>query len=135
MMSEIKLRNYQENSDLREGVRQSKLGNHYAAGPHRMTEEGVRSLQAAAADGRNWKGGDVGDEYARVLCPKGFVREYHFYFGLNNRRQVVMDFALVGGKLNVELDGPAHLASSEEDARRDAELRILGWRVVRITHL
>jgi hypothetical protein len=104
---------------------------------HQMSEEGLKSLRAAAASGKNWRGGSVGDDFAAVLCPAGFTREYHFTHtpGIQGGGgRFVLDFAHVEGRVNIELDGPMHLASHDEDTRRDAKLRELGWRVIRIKH-
>ena len=44
------------------------------------------------------------------------------------------DFAHLEGKIDIELDGPCHFQSREEDAKRDAVLRALGWKIIRIKH-
>jgi hypothetical protein len=90
----------------------------------------------------NWQGGKTGDDFASVLLPAGFVREHHFLYGEHvvktafglRRRSFNLDFAHIEGKVNIELDGPKHKSSVEEDARRDAILRDHGWRVIRIKH-
>lgn len=90
----------------------------------------------------NWQGGKVGEDFAAVLCPAGFIREYHFLYGEHvvmtafglRRKSFNLDFAHVEGRINIELDGPSHKATAEADAARDAVLRGLGWRVIRIKH-
>jgi len=90
----------------------------------------------------NWMGGQTADNFAAVLCPAGFVREHHVYYGEHNQKTgfglrracYQLDFAHIEGKINIELDGPRHKATSEEDAVRDDVLRDLGWRVIRIRH-
>ena len=90
----------------------------------------------------NYQGGKTGDEFASILCPAGFVREHHFLYGEHvirtafglRRRSFNLDFAHVEGKVNIELDGPRHKSTPEKDAARDAILRNLGWRVIRIKH-
>ncbi len=59
--------------------------------------------------------------------------------GLKFRRQVpigpyITDFACLDAKLIVELDGPPHdkAAQQAHDQRRDAWLRVHGWRVLRV---
>ena len=58
--------------------------------------------------------------------------------GVQFRREVVLagryvvDFAAPARKLVVEVDGGCHRARRRADARRDAELERLGWRVVRV---
>jgi hypothetical protein len=132
-LSEAQTRRWQD-PVLRKRQEDVLIGNQRAAKPHIISPEGLLSLREATRDGKNWRGGDTGDTFAEVLCPVGFVREYHLYFGPNNSRQVVMDFAHVEGQVNVELDGPLHVASKDEDAQRDAALRSLGWRIIRIRH-
>jgi very-short-patch-repair endonuclease len=57
--------------------------------------------------------------------------------GVAFRRQVVVgpyivDFLAPEAKLVVEVDGGYHARQSRQDARRDAELRKLGYRVLRL---
>jgi very-short-patch-repair endonuclease len=58
--------------------------------------------------------------------------------GVAFRRQVVIggafiaDFAAPAARLVVEVDGGYHAERRGADARRDRELRRLGWRVVRL---
>jgi very-short-patch-repair endonuclease len=56
--------------------------------------------------------------------------------GLKFRRQHpaggwIADFACVGARLLVEIDGASH-GDPAKDARRDRELMRLGWRVLRV---
>lgn len=90
----------------------------------------------------NWTGGSTGDNFAATLCPIGFIREHHVCYGDYiiptpyglRRRQFNLDFAHVEGKVNIELDGSSHKTTVEADAARDAILREMGWRVIRIKH-
>jgi very-short-patch-repair endonuclease len=57
--------------------------------------------------------------------------------GVAFRRQVVVgpyivDFLAPEAKLVVEVDGSCHAGRARQDARRDAELRELGYRVLRL---
>ncbi len=57
--------------------------------------------------------------------------------GASFRRQVVVgrfscDFACAKARLVVEVDGGYHGRRTGADARRDAALRKLGWRVLRL---
>jgi very-short-patch-repair endonuclease len=57
--------------------------------------------------------------------------------GVAFRRQVVVgpyivDFLAPEAKLVVEVDGGYHARQSRQDARRDAELRKVGYRVLRL---
>jgi hypothetical protein len=89
-------------------------------------------------------GGDTGDVFASILCPVGYVREYRVYYGEPvvrvfgrdrfRRKNLSLDFAHVEGKINIELDGPGHRIAPMGDVARDALLRDLGWRIIRIRH-
>ena len=57
--------------------------------------------------------------------------------GVGFRRQAVVggyvvDFAARAVRLVVEVDGGYHVARLRADARRDGELALLGWRVLRV---
>lgn len=58
--------------------------------------------------------------------------------GVQFRRQVpidgryIVDFAAPAARLVVEVDGGYHAGRRAGDRRRDARLRELGWRVVRV---
>lgn len=86
-------------------------------------------------------GGETAAAFAAVLCPAGFVWEKHrVWFGhkldaLGRRSgSCRMDFAHVEGKINIELDGSSHdsTAQSRKDFERDAILRSMGWKIIRI---
>ena len=53
---------------------------------------------------------------------------------LGGNRHYNLDFAHLGAKVNIELDGPYHYNLPHEDAQRDAKLKELGWKVIRINH-
>jgi very-short-patch-repair endonuclease len=62
--------------------------------------------------------------------------------GHNFRRQhpigpYIVDFACALARLAIEVDGATHSSNSEirRDARRDADLKARGWRVLRITNV
>jgi very-short-patch-repair endonuclease len=82
--------------------------------------------------GCGFSGGRVGDAYAKVLCPVGFVREHHVQYAARGDHRYVLDFAHIEGKVNIELDGPFHNFSQNEV--RDSRLRDLGWKIIRIRH-
>lgn len=79
-----------------------------------------------------WTGGQAGEDFAAVLCPVGFVREHQVNWASGPSAHYKLDFAHVLGKVNIELDGPYHDGSN--DRERDARLRSLGWKVIRIRH-
>lgn len=81
----------------------------------------------------SWTGGRVAEDFARVLCPAGFVREHHVQWG-GVGEFFRLDFAHLDGKVAIELDGRSHKATAEHDAMRDGLLRALGWRIIRIRH-
>lgn len=85
-------------------------------------------------------GGQVAESFAAVLCPAGFVREHHVWFGHKidasgkQNGSARLDFAHIEGLIAIELDGPSHnsTARSRKDFERDAILRALGWKIIRI---
>lgn len=81
-----------------------------------------------------YSGGDTGDAFAAVLCPVGYVREYLIQYGPDRYDRYKVDFAHLEAKVVIELDGPYHQATKEEDLCRDERLRLLGWKVIRINH-
>ena len=78
----------------------------------------------------NFHGGQTGKDFASVLVPAGYVREYQLFCG----RRYTLDFAHVEAKVNIELDGPHHYTTPEQDSVRDAKLGALGWKIIRIRH-
>lgn len=102
-----------------------------------MSIEGLKSLRSLPHR-RNLTGGVVGDEFAAVLCPAGFVREHFLVYApqKGGAGRFVLDFAHVSAKVNIELDGPYHWKSAtpEKDRHRDEILRKLGWKIIRIRH-
>lgn len=86
---------------------------------------------------RDFCGGAVGDYYATILCPLGYIREHRIQWGLACGEFFRLDFALVCEKIAIELDGPLHGITwipPVSDAERDARLHSLGWKVIRISH-
>jgi len=123
-----------------EKVRQSQLGRVFTA-EHR--EKLSKVHHALMQQSNSFNGGPEGDVYATILCPVGFVREHWVELGRPPRRtrggslpggRYRFDFAHLEGKIDIELDGPCHFQSREEDAKRDAVLRALGWKIIRIKH-
>lgn len=95
------------------------------------------TLKNRAQQSKTFTGGQTGDDFAAVLCPAGFVREWIVVWGDDGGKdRFVMDFAHVDGKINIELDGPGHRRKStlELDSLRDQVLQLMGWRVIRIKH-
>jgi len=84
---------------------------------------------------RSWMGGRTGDAFAAVLCPVGYRREHIVILGPGMHNMAVCDFGHPEAKVDIELDGLWHVYSKEHDAFRDAKLRTLGWKVIRIKHL
>ena len=81
----------------------------------------------------NFTGGKTAVAFATVLCPAGFIREHHVQWGAKGEH-FKLDFAHLEGKVCIELDGPSHKSSKEYDDMRDALLRAMGWRIIRIRH-
>lgn len=82
---------------------------------------------------RNWMGGVVGEVFSKGMIEAGFVREHVVYYD-NNTRHAVMDLAHVALKIDIELDGIYHMATTEYDSVRDSLLSKAGWTVLRIQH-
>jgi hypothetical protein len=92
----------------------------------------------------NFEGGVTGIEFARVLCPAGYIREHYLYYGDHvvrfgitgqlRRRFFRLDFAHLEAKVNIEIDGTKHSSplEIERDRRRDSIIRDLGWKIIRI---
>ena len=112
--------------------------NRASTGPRPHSEETRAKISTANKGNRGWHGGKTGFMYAAILRPAGFVWIYHFELepriGGRFARNIEMDFAHLEGKINIELDGPWHMKTSEEDAERDSILRSFGWHVIRIRH-
>lgn len=94
-----------------------------------------RGNPRSSTSGRlGWTGGLVGELFAQVLCPVGYVREHQVNYAPGGASHYKLDFAHLQAMVNIELDGPWHLNSTREDAVRDGRLRALGWKVIRIKH-
>lgn len=84
-----------------------------------------------------FRGGKAVEEFAVVLLPAGFVREFRVQYGPKCGDHFLIDFAHPEGKIAIELDSPLHgitWAPPKTDTERDAILRSLGWKVIRIRH-
>jgi hypothetical protein len=109
---------------------------------HRSLSPQAKADRAKAISGGNprsstsgrlgWTGGRTGAEFAHVLCPVGYVREFQVNWGPGHAAHYKLDFAHPTAKVNIELDGPYHDPSGDEV--RDLRLRALGWKVIRISH-
>lgn|SRR5262245_40754900 len=129
---------YVRTEEMRRNIGKASLGRRYTwsleartSFSKRLRERdlGLAVLQKMRRTaGRNWKGGAEGDYYAALLCPLGYVREYHLIYDFPKR--YIMDFALPAEKVNIELDGVWHWGFN--DTARDAHLRSLGWKVIRV---
>lgn len=82
----------------------------------------------------NFRGGKTGEFYAQILCPLGYIREYIWQWGFSSAECFHVDFGHPEAKTCIELDGPGHYHTPEEDAERDEILRHFGWHVIRIRH-
>ncbi len=83
-------------------------------------------------------------DFARQLRQAASHPEKRLWFALRNRRlaglkfrrqytidRFVVDFACVEQQLIVEVDGDSHADRGAYDQQREADLRTLGWNVVR----
>jgi hypothetical protein len=107
----------------------------------RLTPEEYAARCLAISEGDPWspssghgfRGGPFAGVIAEILCPIGYIREHHVRWGPHQPTDHhILDFAHPEAKVNIELDGPHHDGS--KDAVRDARLRALGWRIIRIRH-
>jgi hypothetical protein len=91
------------------------------------------SAHSSTELGKHFRGGRAGEDFAAVLCPVGFVREYKVFWG-GKGESFALDFAHPEGQVNIELDGPGHASTPLQDRQRDEVLRHFGWRIIRIKH-
>lgn len=72
--------------------------------------------------------------FAAVLCPAGYLMdEICILKGPGaNAGHYTLDFGHPEAKVDIELDGSSHRGREERDAQRDALLRSLGWKIIRI---
>ena len=86
-------------------------------------------------------------DFARQLRKAPSTPEKQLWFALRNRRlaglkfrrqytidRFVVDFACVEQQLVVEVDGDSHSDRGAYDQRREADLRALGWNIVRASN-
>lgn len=107
------------------GIREAWARGAYDTRERRTTEQARSYLT----------GGVVGSIVWNLLEPVGYVREFTVVWGPNGHTdKYKLDFAHPFVKVNIELDGPYHLFSKDEDALRDSRLRELGWKVIRVRH-
>ena len=108
--------------------------------PEWRAKIGAGVSKTIAENGSPFSGGAIAEDFASVLCPAGFVREYHVWFGdkidsMGKRNgHTRLDFAHIEGKVNIELDGYTHdrPQQKQRDVERDALLASFGWKVIRI---
>jgi hypothetical protein len=80
------------------------------------------------------RGGAVSPDvlpYVDVLCPLGYELDA-VTIPIPTGSAYKLDFAHREAKVNIEIDGRSHRDRQEQDARRDAYLQSLGWKVIRI---
>ena len=86
-------------------------------------------------------------DFARQLRKAMSIPEKRLWFALRNRRlaglkfrrqytidRFVVDFACVEQQLIVEVDGDSHADRGAYDQQREADLRALGWNIVRASN-
>jgi len=69
--------------------------------------------------------------YAEILCPLGYEMDV-VHIPAPTSGTYMLDFAHREAKVNIEIDGNSHIGREVHDARRDAYLKNLGWKVIRI---
>jgi hypothetical protein len=110
--------------------------------PHIRKKHLIGLQRARAKHGVNFKGGQGQKPIAfvmslwKLLKPIGYVREYSLPTGIGYGHHYMLDFALVENKIAIECDGPKHrpFTVQEKDRIKDARLKALGWKVIRVLH-
>lgn len=80
------------------------------------------------------RGGDPSPtmlQYAAFLCPLGYEMDT-ISIPIPTGSAYTLDFAHREAKIDIEIDGKTHIGREVQDARRDAYLKILGWKVIRV---
>lgn len=102
-------------------------------------ERGQRISESRSGKGYagndNFRKGRNHEDFARILCPIGFQREFVVKYGLGRGEQFYLDFALPEIKFCIEIDGAEHKNSKEWDFLRDKILTIKGWYILRVPTL
>lgn len=117
---------------VRRGTVQNFVNNPKARARHRRGLRNAletRGIPNFFTGGQGQPANELAQFYAGLLCPLGYVAEHRV-------RRYRIDFALVGQKIAIEIDGTAHRSAERRahDNMRDAILRLLGWRVIRVRH-
>lgn len=91
-------------------------------------------------EGRFYRGGKGQEplpvmlDFAAVLCPVGYLMDKIIVLkgpGMN-AGHYTLDFGHPEAKVDIEIDGSSHQLKQQKDNERDAILRSLGWKVIRI---
>ena len=75
----------------------------------------------------------------KLLKPAGYIKELPVslkQLHIGKGFHYTLDFALVENKIAIECDGPKHrsFAQQEKDRIKDARLKAIGWKVIRVLH-
>jgi hypothetical protein len=100
--------------------------------------DGLKRAHAKSPNGNNFNGGfgappNELEESYNWLCSLGYQRNI---FIRANGIRYQMDYALHETKICIEIDGTSHRPKyrQEHDKKKDADLKTIGWTVVRVRH-
>lgn len=127
------MRSYQLSDAGREAIRAARQRHPNSMQGRKHSVESCLKMSRVRTgrDGQYFRGGSTVDRYAEVLCPVGFERERHIFI---KGYRVVLDFAHMSGKVNIELDGPHHYGHRLGDVERDRLMKSMGWMIIRIDY-
>jgi hypothetical protein len=101
--------------------------------------DGLERARFNSPTGSSWPGGrghpptQTMIDFASVLCPAGYLMdEVNIPTCRGQGHHYTLDFAHIEARVNIEIDGATHKRKVEADATRDAFMRSIGWRVIRI---
>jgi len=99
--------------------------------------EGQRAHFDTTKNGNNYPVGTPQSEldFLPLLSSAGYITGYVIPTHRpenNGGGYYKLDYAHLEAKVNIEIDGSSHRFKEEKDAKRDAFLRNLGWKVIRI---
>ncbi|SRR5258708_6862403 len=99
------------------------------------TKNKLREVLNGGPHSRYGRGGEPSPTmllYA-FLCSAGFEMD-KVTVPIPTGSAYLLDFAHRDAKVNIEIDGSSHIGREKQDTRRDAYLKSLGWKIIRIRH-
>lgn len=99
-------------------------------------KEQLRKLYEGKAITCYGRGGDPSPMmlvYKDILCPLGYEMDA-VHIPISTGGTYMLDFAHREAKIDIEIDGITHAGRKAHDEKRDAYLKSLGWKVIRVRH-